>query len=244
LSDKTTNSSKLCHSQNKQSLVQMSIAENIKLINSQLLGSRARLVVVSKTYPPEVVMEAYEAGSRIFGENRVQELVPKYEALPKDIEWHLIGHLQSNKVKYIAPFVAMIHSVDSFRLLDEINKQAQKANRTIDCLLQIHVALEETKFGFSPEEATQLLASGQVGALTNVRIKGLMGMATFTSDVTQIRAEFRQLKQLFDTLKASYQAPNLDFCELSMGMSSDFGIAIEEGSTLVRVGSSIFGHRG
>lgn len=221
----------------------MSVAANIKSVNNQLLGSVARLVVVSKTYPPEVLMQAYEAGARIFGENRVQELVPKYEVLPKDIQWHLIGHLQSNKVKYIAPFVSMIHSVDSFKLLEEIDRQAKRNSRRIDCLLQVHIADEETKFGFSSDEVVELLHSEQLGSLENICVKGLMGMATFTQDLAQVRQEFRSLRQLFEHLKATYSAPNIDLVELSMGMSGDYLIAVEEGSTLVRIGSSIFGSR-
>ncbi len=216
----------------------MSIAENIQRINSEITP-KARLIAVTKTKPVEMLMEAYEAGFKRYGENKVQEMVTKYEQMPKDIEWHLIGHLQTNKVKYIAPFVAMIHSVDSFKLLQEINKQAAKNNRVIDCLLQIFIAQEETKFGLSEEEANELLASDEFKALENVRIVGLMGMASNTKNEDQVRQEFRGLKQFFDSLKAAYPS----MIELSMGMSGDYLLAIEEGSTLVRVGSAIFGSR-
>ena len=187
-------------------------------------------------------MEAYEAGFKRYGENKVQEMVAKYEALPRDIEWHMIGHLQSNKIKYIVPFVALIHSVDSFRLLKEINKQAAKAGRVIDCLLQMYIAEEETKFGLSEEEAVEILASPELEQLTHIRIVGLMGMATNTDDEAQIRKEFRRLKSLFDEFRM-YESERVAMRELSMGMSSDYPIAVEEGSTLVRVGSAIFGAR-
>lgn len=187
-------------------------------------------------------MEAYEAGFKRYGENKVQEMVAKYEALPRDIEWHMIGHLQSNKIKYIVPFVALIHSVDSFRLLKEINKQAAKAGRVIDCLLQMYIAEEETKFGLSEEEAVEILASPELEQLTHIRIVGLMGMATNTDDEAQIRKEFRRLKSLFDEFR-TYESERVAMRELSMGMSSDYPIAVEEGSTLVRVGSAIFGAR-
>lgn len=187
-------------------------------------------------------MEAYEAGFKRYGENKVQEMVAKYEALPRDIEWHMIGHLQSNKIKYIVPFVALIHSVDSFRLLKEINKQAAKAGRVIDCLLQMYIAEEETKFGLSEEEAVVILASPELEQLTHIRIVGLMGMATNTDDEAQIRKEFRRLKSLFDEFR-TYESERVAMRELSMGMSSDYPIAVEEGSTLVRVGSAIFGAR-
>lgn len=216
----------------------MSIAENIQTISAEIAPA-ARLIAVTKTKPIDMLMEAYEAGFKRYGENKVQEMVTKYEQLPKDIEWHLIGHLQTNKVKYIAPFVAMIHSVDSFRLLQEINKQAAKNNRVIDCLLQIFIAQEETKFGLSEEEATELLASDAFQQLNNVRIAGLMGMASNTENEEQVRWEFRGLKRFFDRLRATYPT----FTELSMGMSGDYRMAVEEGSTLVRVGSAIFGSR-
>jgi PLP dependent protein len=222
----------------------MSIQQNLQRINNQLAGTHCRLIAVTKTQPIEALQQAYEAGCKIFGENKVQEMEAKYEQLPKDIQWHLIGHLQSNKVKYIAPFVHLIHSVDSLKLLQEINRQAARVQRTIPCLLQIHIAREETKFGLSEEEAEALLQAPELVELNNVTIVGLMGMATNTADEAIIRAEFRGLKQLFDKWKDQVQRPNVQFSELSMGMSNDYPIALEEGSTLVRVGSAIFGARG
>ncbi|PZX20326.1 hypothetical protein LX69_00323 [Breznakibacter xylanolyticus] len=219
----------------------MSIAENLRHIQSQLTTG-VTLVAVSKTHSQEAIMEAYQAGQRIFGENKVQELTTKYEALPKDIHWHMIGHMQSNKVKYIAPFVTLIHGVDSLRLLQTINKEGQKIQRVIPCLLQVHIASEETKFGFSPLEI-QAITPSQISELPWIEIQGLMGMATFTDDNTQVRKEFDTLKQLFDQLKSTLFTNQASFNTLSMGMSDDFHIAIEAGSTLVRVGSSIFGHR-
>ncbi|WP_345243947.1 YggS family pyridoxal phosphate-dependent enzyme [Nibrella saemangeumensis] len=219
----------------------MTIAQRIDQIRSQLNG-RARLVAVTKTKPIPMLREAYEAGCKSFGENKVQEMIEKHPLLPADIDWHLIGHLQTNKVKYIAPFVSLIHSVDSLKLLQEINKQAARNNRTIDCLLQIHIAEEETKFGLSPDEAEALLNVPELDNLSNIRIIGLMGLATFTDNETQIRREFQGLKQLYDKL-STIQRTNVAFRELSMGMSGDYGIAVEEGSTLVRVGSAIFGER-
>jgi hypothetical protein len=216
----------------------MSIEAHIRSIQSQLPAGTS-LIAVSKTKPNEAILEAYATGLRDFGENRVQELVPKAEALPKDIRWHLIGHLQSNKVKYIAPFVHLVHSVDSPALLKEINKQAAKHNRVIDVLLQIYIAKEETKFGLSFEEAEELLASPEFSQLKNIRVAGLMGMATNTSDREQIRNEFRSLKQFRDKLQARYPGISV----LSMGMSSDWEIAVEEGSSMIRVGSTIFGNR-
>ncbi|MGL5788689.1 MAG: YggS family pyridoxal phosphate-dependent enzyme [Bacteroidales bacterium] len=207
------------------------------------LPEQVSLVAVSKFHPEESVMEAYQAGQRIFGESKVQELVPKAEHLPKDIEWHFIGHLQTNKIKYIIPFVSLIHSVDSFKLLKEINKEAQKKNRVIDCFLQFHIAEEETKFGLSLDEAKEFLSAGQLAELKNVRIVGVMGMATFSDDQQQIRKEFKSLKMIFDTLKKTYFGDKEYFKQISMGMSDDYTIAIEEGSTLVRIGSSIFGVR-
>jgi pyridoxal phosphate enzyme (YggS family) len=209
----------------------------------QNLPTDCKLIAVSKTKPVEKIQEAYEAGQRRFGENKVQEIVPKYEALPKDIEWHMIGHLQSNKVKYIAPFIHLIHSVDSYRLLEEINKQAARVNRIIPCLLQVHIAEEETKFGFSEVEVTQLLLSGEFALLQNIRIEGLMGMATLTQDLEQVRKEFRGLKKFFDHLKLQSLPLQVKMNELSMGMSSDYRIAAEEGSTMIRVGTAIFGER-
>ena len=220
----------------------MNIKNNLNNLR-QNLPSGCKLIAVTKTKPVEKIMEAYQEGHRLFGENKIQELVPKFEALPKDILWHMIGHLQSNKVKYIAPFVDMIHSVDSVRLLEEINKQALRSKRTIPCLLQVHIAEEETKFGFSPQEVFQFLQSGRIAELTNVNICGLMGMATLTENVDQIRREFRELKNLFDKLKSSVLTDGAEMRELSMGMSGDYRIAIEEGSTMIRVGSAIFGDR-
>jgi PLP dependent protein len=222
----------------------MNIAQNIEKIKSELAGTSARLIAVTKTKPLQDLQAAYDGNCKIFGENKVQEMVEKWEVLPKDIEWHLIGHLQSNKVKYMASFVAMIHSVDSLKLLQEIDKQALKNNRVIDCLLQIYIAKEETKFGLSEEEAREILDSEEFKALKNVRIVGVMGMATFTDNQEQIRLEFRGLKAFFENLKAQYSSTeNLQLREVSMGMSGDFLIAAEEGSTLVRVGSAIFGNR-
>jgi len=220
----------------------MSIAQNIQDITI-LLPEQVTLVAVSKTKPVETLLEAYKAGQRHFGENKVQEMNEKQEVLPADIHWHLIGHLQSNKVKFIAPYVHLIHSVDSLKLLQEIDKQAKKNQRIIDCLLQFHIAEEETKFGLSLQEAEALISSQACAELNNVRIVGIMGMATFTEDQQQIRKEFRQLKQYFEHIKTNYFASFPYFKEISMGMSSDYAIAIEEGSTLIRVGSSIFGGR-
>ncbi|MDX2068963.1 MAG: YggS family pyridoxal phosphate-dependent enzyme [Haliscomenobacter sp.] len=208
----------------------------------QELGS-ARLVAVSKTQPNEAIMDLYAQGQRLFGENKVQEVVPKFEALPKDIEWHLIGHLQSNKVKYIASFVAMIHSVDSLKLLEEINRQAVKNRRVIDCLLQFKINDEETKFGLDIQEAFALLESLSYPNLQNIRLCGVMGMASFVEDEEQIRREFKSLKNIFDQLKARYFPNDPAFKEISMGMSDDYPIAVEEGSTLVRIGTLLFGAR-
>lgn len=219
-----------------------SIAHNIQVIKSQLPSS-VRLVAVSKTKPAEAVLEAYNSGQRIFGENRVQEIVSKKEQLPGDIEWQMIGHLQSNKVKQLVPLVSMIQSVDSFRLLSVINAESQKINRITSCLLQVHIAAEETKTGFSPAELTEMLGSEEFDNLLNVRICGLMGMATFTDDHDQVRREFRFLANLFRDCKQRYFANTPSFTELSMGMSGDYQIAAEEGSTMVRIGSLIFGER-
>lgn len=218
------------------------ITENLAHIKSTI-PSDVTLVAVSKTKPVSDILEAYNAGQRIFGENKVQEMEEKYNLLPKDIEWHLIGHLQTNKVKYIAPFVAMIHSVDSFKLLKEINKQAQKNDRVIECLLQFHIAKEDTKFGLSFEEAQELLSSTEFIELHNISIVGVMGMATFTNNEEQLRDEFRTLENYFHVIKSHYFKYNDAFKHLSMGMSGDYQIAIEEGSNMVRVGSSIFGTR-
>ena len=216
----------------------MSIAENLKKLKAEI-PSHVKLVAVTKTYPADIIIHAYDTGYKIFGENRVQEITGKYEQLPKDIEWHLIGHLQTNKVKYTAPFVSLIHSVDSLKLLAEINKCAAKVNRTINCLLQIHIAQEETKFGLSFEEAENILAQ-ESSKMKNVCITGLMGMATLTNNESQIRKEFASLKKCFDSLAIRYSS----LTTLSMGMSSDYKIAIEEGSNMIRVGSAIFGTRG
>jgi pyridoxal phosphate enzyme (YggS family) len=201
------------------------------------------LIAVSKTKPVSALLEAYDAGQRHFGENKVQEMVDKHLKLPKDIQWHLIGHLQTNKVKYIAPFVALIHSVDSMKLLQEINKQGEKNKRVIDCLLQFHIAQEETKFGLSLQEGIDLLESDLYRSMHNVRIRGVMGMASFTEEEFLIRSEFMALRQIYDELKNTYFMQENCFSEISMGMSGDYLIAIEEGSTMVRVGSSIFGSR-
>lgn len=220
----------------------MAIKENLERIKAEIPGN-VKLVAVSKTKPNEAILEAYEAGQRVFGENKVQELSAKYEALPKDIEWHMIGHLQRNKVKYIAPFVALIHGVDSFKLLKEINKQAEKNNRLINCLLQFHIAKEETKFGFNIAEVEEMLTSDEFTGLKHVTVVGVMGIATYTEDEEVIRSEFKELKGIFDLLKERYFNGNEDFKEISMGMSSDYQIAVQEGSTIIRVGSSIFGER-
>jgi pyridoxal phosphate enzyme (YggS family) len=220
----------------------MSIAENIDLVKSHL-PAQVQLVAVSKTKPVEMLTEAYNHGQRAFGENKVQEMTAKYEAMPKDIDWHFIGHLQTNKIKYIAPFVHLIHGVDSFKLLKSINTEARKVNRIIPCLLQFHIAEEETKFGLSMDEATQMLNSAEFKQLENVHLSGVMGMATFTNDETQIRKEFATLKRYFDSLKTDYFQGNSGFKDISMGMSGDYLLAVEEGSTMVRVGSTIFGER-
>ncbi|WP_020526514.1 YggS family pyridoxal phosphate-dependent enzyme [Flexithrix dorotheae] len=220
-----------------------SLSENIKHFEQLLEGTSSKLVAVSKTKPASMLQEAYDLGIRIFGENKVQELTEKYELLPKDIEWHMIGHLQSNKVKYIAPFVSLIHGVDSFKLLKEINKRAVQNNRVISCLFQMHIAKEESKFGLSEEELMDMLQSEAFKNLSNVKMKGLMGMATYTENEDIIRNEFKSLKTLFEKVKSTFSADNLDFTEISMGMSGDFKIALEEGSTMIRVGSAIFGAR-
>ncbi len=216
----------------------MDISTKLVSILKELEPTGTTLVAVSKTRTPDEILEAYNASQRIFGENKVQEMLSKYEVLPKDICWHQIGHLQTNKVKFIAPFVSIIHSVDSFKLLNEINRGAIKNNRIIDCLLQIHIAKEETKFGFSFEEAIGVLASPEYKSLKNIKLVGLMGMATLTEDISIIKKEFHSLKQFYDSLRKEF-----DFSILSMGMSSDYRIAIDEGSNMVRIGSSIFGER-
>ena len=218
------------------------IQEEIQTIKAGLPES-VRLVAVSKFHPIEALQEAYEGGQRIFGESKVQEMTQKYEALPKDIEWHFIGHLQTNKIKYMAPYVALIHGVDSYKLLSEINKQAAKAGRIIPCLLQIHIAQEKTKFGFSTDECRTMLEEGNWRQLKNVQIAGVMGMATNTEDEAQIRREFATLSAFFREAKETYFKDAPTFKEISMGMSDDYPIAVEEGSTLVRIGSRIFGAR-
>ncbi|MDP7566861.1 MAG: YggS family pyridoxal phosphate-dependent enzyme [Flavobacteriales bacterium] len=212
----------------------MPIASNLKATQNSL-PKEVTLVAVSKTKPNTAILEAYQAGQRIFGENKVQELAQKAEELPKDIAWHMIGHLQTNKVKFIAPFVSLIHGVDSLKLLKEINKRAEQNNRIIDCLLQVHIATESSKFGFGMEEVESAL--NQAKEFKNIKIVGLMGMATFTDDIQQVAEEFKSLKTVFDSIK------NDHITTLSMGMSGDYNLAIEQGSTMIRVGSAIFGHR-
>lgn len=221
----------------------MSIADNIKRLKNETETIKVQLIAVSKTKTEDEIKEAYDTGQRLFGENMVQELVDKYEHLPKDIQWHQIGHLQSNKVKYIAPFISMIQSVDSLKLLQEIDKHAQKNNRIIDCLLQVYIADEETKYGLGFDEIIELFRSAEYSALKNVRIRGLMGIATNTDNEKQIREEFYELKTFFDGIKQSYFRKEASFDTLSMGMSSDYKIAIEQGSNMVRLGSTIFGER-
>lgn len=219
----------------------MAIRDNLIKIKSTIPSS-VTLVAVTKTHPVEKLEELYKAGHNVFGENKVQEMVEKYEKLPKDIQWHLIGHLQTNKVKFIAPFVHLIHSVDSLKLLQEINKQAQKYNRVIDCLLQVHIATEETKFGFDFSELKQLLSSGSINELSHIRVLGLMGMASNTDNPQQIAHEFKSLADFYRQ-PLPLATSNTTFEILSMGMSSDYEIAIQNGSTMIRVGSLIFGNR-
>ena len=216
----------------------MSIAIQLKNIN-ETLPDKVTLVAVSKTRSPEEILEAYTMGQRDFGENKVQEMAAKFEQLPKDIRWHMIGHLQRNKVKYIAGFVHLIHGVDTLRLLEEINRRAALENRTIDCLLQVHIAEESSKFGFDAVEIREIMEGEALTSLTNIRVRGLMGMATFTEDTDQILREFTGLKSLFDT----YFQKHEELAILSIGMSGDYGLAITAGSTMVRIGSSIFGSR-
>lgn len=218
------------------------IKENLEKIRATL-PEQVTLVAVSKTKPVSDLQEAYDAGQRIFGENHALEMRDKHEVLPNDIQWHFIGHLQTNKIKYIIPFVTLIHSIDSANLLEAVNKEARKHDRIVDCLLQFHIATEETKFGLDLDEARQLLSSDAFREKHNIRICGVMGMATFTDDTGQVHNEFRNLKSIFDTLKHDYFAEQPQFKEISMGMSDDYPIAIEEGATLVRVGSKIFGAR-
>jgi pyridoxal phosphate enzyme (YggS family) len=216
----------------------MSIEQNLLSIKATL-PKQVTLVAVSKTWPVKDLMEAYEAGQRIFGENKIQEMAEKSEQLPKDIQWHMIGHVQTNKVKFMASFVSLVHSIDSLKLLEEINKQALKNNRVINCLLQMHIAEEETKFGLNEQELNELLQSETYGDLKNIKVTGLMGMATFTENQSQIKKEFCYLKSVFDRIRSK----NPEFTTLSIGMSGDYRLAIECGSTMVRVGSSIFGNR-
>ena len=220
----------------------MSISLNLNTIK-ETVPENVKLVAVSKTHSIETIMEAYGAGQRIFGENKVQELVNKINRLPSDISWHFIGHLQTNKVKQIVSFIDLIHGVDSFKLLETIDKESKKIDKTVNCLLQVHIAEEETKFGFSEEEVIELLSSGKINDLKNINICGLMGMATFTDNEQQTRMEFRNLKRIFERVKLDFFSNNELFKEISIGMSDDYKIAIEEGSTMVRIGSAIFGYR-
>jgi PLP dependent protein len=220
----------------------MSIADNLKRIEQEI-PNNVKIIAVSKTHPKELIQEVYDFGHRIFGENKAQEMMEKYEALPKDIQWHMIGHLQTNKVKYIAPFVSMIHSVDSLKLLKEIDKEAIKNNRVIDYLLQIDIANEDTKFGMLEKEAMELLSSEDFAQLNNIRICGVMGIGSITDNINKTRQEFKNLKATFLTLKEKFFKNEDYFTEISMGMSSDYDIAIDEGSTIVRIGSLIFGQR-
>lgn len=220
----------------------MSIKENLNIVRDELVEG-CRLVAISKYHPVEALQEAYDAGQRVFGESHVQELVAKEAVLPKDIEWHFIGHLQTNKVKYIAPFISLIHAVDTLKLLREIDKQAAKSDRVVDCLLQMHIAQEETKYGFSPDELTDVLNQGEWKELKNVRIVGLMCMATNTDDDAQVEKEFRYAHSIFEKVKREFFQSEDSFKELSMGMSGDYKIAMNEGSTMIRVGSKIFGER-
>ncbi|KOH42742.1 YggS family pyridoxal phosphate-dependent enzyme [Sunxiuqinia dokdonensis] len=220
----------------------MGIAENIKQVKKEL-NEGVCLVAVSKTWPAQAIMEAYQTGHRVFGENKVQELIQKQEELPKDIEWHFIGHLQTNKVKYLAPFISLIHGVDSLKLLKAINKEGRKNKRVIPCLLQFHIAEEESKFGLSLDEAKALLSSPDFAALEFIELRGVMGMATYTDDLDQVKKEFLSLSQYFQNLKEHYFQDQASFSEISMGMSGDYQLAVEAGSTMVRVGSKIFGER-
>lgn len=221
----------------------MSVKQQLDYFNAELHGTACKLLPVSKTHPENKILEAYQAGMKRFGENRVQEMVTKAENLPKDIAWHIIGHLQTNKVKYIAPFVALIHSVDSLKLLQEIDKQGAKNNRVISCLLQVYIASEETKFGLDEAEVWQLLRSEELKAMQHLQIAGLMGMATNTDNMELVRREFKGLKALFEEIKIRISMPQVKMEELSMGMSNDYKVAVEEGSTMIRIGSAIFGSR-
>lgn len=220
----------------------MGIAEKLTAINATI-PSGVRLVAVSKFHPVEALREAYDAGQRVFGESRAQELSVKYKQMPSDVEWHFIGHLQTNKVRQIIPCVSMIHSVDSVKLLNCIDTEAHKAGRMVDVLLQLHVAQEATKSGMTPDECIELADAGSFSGLKNVRVRGVMGMATFTDDLDQVRSEFQAIHRTFLRLKEGCFAGDGNFSEISMGMSDDYQIAIEEGSTLVRIGTSIFGSR-
>ncbi len=221
----------------------MSIQENLGKVKDSFINPDCVLIAVSKTKPVEDILAAYDAGVRDFGENKVQEMVDKQPQLPTDIRWHMIGHLQRNKIKYIAPFVHLIHGVDSFKLLRAINKEGEKVNRVLNCLLQVHIAKEESKFGFDEQELFELVESGDLTAMSHVKILGLMGMATHTTDEQVIRGEFSQLKALMNKLQEMALPPNFELKELSMGMSGDYQIAQQEGSTMVRIGSAIFGNR-
>ncbi len=220
----------------------MNIKENLSFYNDQL-SEGVKLIAVSKTKPVETVLEAYQAGQRVFGENKAQDMADKQAKLPTDVQWHFIGHLQTNKVKLIAPFVNLIHAVDSLKLLKEINKQALNNNRVIDCLLQFHIAEEDTKFGLNMQESSEILSSQEFNALSNVRITGVMGMATFTKNTQQVSREFKQLHQNFLQLKSTFFANEISFCEISMGMSDDYKTALNHGSTMIRIGTGIFGAR-
>lgn len=221
----------------------MSIAANLTELKNEVDRLNVKLIAVSKTKSEEEIMEAYNAGQRVFGENHVQELVEKHEHLPADIEWHMIGHLQTNKVKYIAPFIDLIHSVDSLKLLKEVDKQAAKHDRVIDCLLQIYIAEEETKFGLAFDEAIELLRSDEFAEMKNIRVVGVMGIATNAAGEKQIKEEFYELRTFFEGIKQSFFRDKEYFKEISMGMSSDYKEAIQQGSTMIRVGSTIFGKR-
>lgn len=221
----------------------MGVAENLKKYANELRSSGCSLIAVSKTKPTQLIIDAHATGHLDYGENKVQDLVAKFEELPKDIRWHMIGHLQRNKVKYITPFVHLIHGIDSEKLLLEVNKHGERNNRVINCLLQVHIAEEEAKFGFNESEILEFLDSKRLSGLQFVNIKGMMGMATFTNNDSQIRREFRALKLLFDKIKANYSFENLEVDTLSMGMSADYKLAIEEGSNMVRIGTAIFGER-
>ncbi len=220
----------------------MGVSENIKYFLSNEIPSDVKLIAVSKTKPIDTICEAYQSGYKVFGENKAQELAEKYSVLPKDIEWHMIGHMQTNKVKYIAPFVSLIHGVDSFKLLSVINKEGEKNDRKINCLLQFHIAKEESKFGLSIEEAKEMLVSDDFRNFKFINICGVMGMATYTENEDVIRSEFKDLVHIFNELKKEYFLTN-DFKEISMGMSGDYKIAIKEGATMVRIGSLLFGAR-